>query len=442
MAENGNPQRTTNHAPPDPAAFRRIAFASLIGSVIEAYDFALYGFAAALVFPKVFFPSLGPAAGTIASLATLGVAFVARPIGAILFGYFGDRYGRKATLIATVLGMGVGTTLMGLIPSAETIGSVAPILIVVLRAVQGLALGGEWAGAILFVTEHAPPNRRGFYAMFPQLGQTLPTILSAGTFLLVNLVVGEDTFVSWGWRVPFIASIVLVALGLYIRLRVEETPVFVRDQQRTTSSRPPLLEAFKRQPSTIARCAGVALTAISFVYVAQSFLSNFGVTHVGLSKNNVLVATALSGVFYTIFCALASVLSDRYGGRRIIVGAEILGAAWALALFPLLSMNTAASFTVALCVTMGIAGLALGAVGPFLPEQFPTRYRYTASGISYQITGVIGGGIAPLVAPIIVDSWGTTAFGIVLAAMSVVAAICTYSLKDRSRQTLDWSPES
>ncbi|KAA9163262.1 MHS family MFS transporter [Amycolatopsis acidicola] len=417
--------------------FRRIAIASLVGTLIEGYDFVLYSLAAALVFPKVFFPSLGPAAGTIASLATLGVAFAGRPIGAILFGHFGDRLGRKRTLIATVTGMGLGTTLMGLIPSADTIGIAAPILIVVLRAIQGIAIGGEWAGAVLFVTEHAPKERRGLYAMFPQLGHSMPNALSAGTFLLVGLLVSPETFLAWGWRVPFIASVLLLAFSLYIRLRVEETPVFKNQQKRGGTSGVPLFAAFRRQPGTILRTAGVSLTALTFVYVGNAFVANYGVGSLGLSRNAVLAMGAASGLAFAMFTMLSAVLSDRFGRRPVIGGSQILGVVWGLVLFPLLDTGSVAAYGLAMCLTMAIAGLGYGAIGAFVPEQFPTAYRYTAAGIAYQITGVIGGGVAPLLAPVIISAQGTTVFGIVLAAISAVAAVCTFSLRETGKDDLD-----
>jgi MFS family permease len=365
---------------------------------------------------------------------------VARPFGAILFGHFGDRFGRKTMLIFTILGMGVGTALMGLIPSAATIGVTAPILIVALRVIQGLAIGGEWAGAVLFVTEHAPPGKRGLYAMFPQLGHTLPNALSAATFLLVGLLVSPEAFISWGWRIPFLASALLVAVGLYIRLKVEETPVFEKEQKRSGPSNAPLFEAFKQQPGTILRGAGVALTALTFTYVTNSFVANYGVATLGFTRNTVLAVGAVAGLVYATFTVLSAFVSDRIGRRPTIGGAQIAAVVWSLLLFPILNVGSVFLYGVALCVAMAIAGLAYGAVGAFLPEQFPTRYRYSAAGISYQMSAIVGGGVAPLVAPVIVSAYGTTIFGVVLAAISVVAAICTFSLKEIRGESLDWTP--
>jgi MFS family permease len=443
MADIGESSSQEGTAQSDAAGrqkFRRIALASLVGTLIEGYDFVLYTLAAALVFPQVFFPSLGPAAGTVASLATLGVAFVARPFGAILFGHFGDRYGRKKMLILTILGMGIGTSLIGLIPSAATIGVAAPILIVALRVIQGLAIGGEWAGAVLFVTEHAPPGKRGLYAMFPQLGHTLPNALSAATFLFVGLLVSPEAFISWGWRIPFLASALLVVVGLYIRLKVEETPVFEKEQKRSGPSNTPLFEAFKRQPGTILRGAGVALTAITFTYVTNSYVANYGVASLGFTRNTVLAVGAAAGLVYAGFTVLSAFVSDRLGRRPTIGGAQIAAVVWSLLLFPILNLGSIFLYGLAVCVAMAIAGLSYGAVGAFLPEQFPTRYRYTAAGISYQLTGIVGGGIAPLLAPVIVSSYGTTVFGVFLAALSAVAATCTFSLRETRSESLDWTP--
>lgn len=421
-------------------SFRRIAAASLVGTLIEGYDFVLYSLAAALVFPQVFFPSLGPSAGVVASLATLGVAFVARPIGAVLFGHFGDRLGRKKMLVYTILGMGAGTTLMGAVPSAETIGVAAPIIIVILRFIQGIAVGGEWAGSVLFVTEHAPTERRGLYAVFPQIGHSLPNALSAGTFLIVGLLVSPEVFVEWGWRIPFLASGVLVLVALYIRLKVEESPVFTRQQAQPPVDSVPIVSAFREQPWIIVRVAGVALMSLTFVYVGNAFLANFGVSELGFTRNEVLSVGVLSGLVFAGFTVVSAFVSDRFGRRPVIGGAQLIAVVWSLLLFPILSAGSLVVYGVVLCVTMMLAGLAYGAVGAFVPEQFPARYRYTAAGVSYNITGVIGGGVAPLVAPVIIEAQGTMMFSVVLAVLALLSAAATFSLRETSRDR-DFVPQ-
>jgi MFS family permease len=426
----------------DKRKFRRIALASLVGTTIEGYDFVLYSLAAALVFPSVFFPSLGPTGGLVASMATMAVAFIARPFGAVLFGHFGDRLGRKKTLVATMMGMGLSTTLMGTVPGDAFIGVAAPILIVTLRFIQGLAAGGEWAGAVLFVTEHAPDNKRGLYAMFPQLGHTLPNAFSGASFLAVGLLMSPEAFISWGWRVPFLASALLLAVGLYIRLKIEETPVFTKEVERSGKAKVPIFEAFQKQPGTILKGAGVALTALAFVYVSNAYIVNYGVQQLGLSRNTVLAVGSLAGLVFAIFTVLSAWLSDRTGRRAMIGGAQLAGIVWAIALFPLLNMASVVTYGLAICGTMAIAGLAYGAVGAFMPEQFHTRYRYTAAGVSYQISGVIGGGLAPLVAPLLVSSYGSNALGFCLAGLSAVAAACTFSLKEKRNKTMEWSPDA
>ncbi|ROZ52889.1 MFS transporter [Rhodococcus sp. WS1] len=414
----------------------RVAIASLVGTLVEGYDLVLYGLAAALVFPHVFFPALGQAAGTVASLATLGVAFVARPFGALLFGHFGDKLGRKKTLVATLLMMGLSSAIMGMIPSANQIGVIAPILIVILRIFQGLAAGGEWAGATSFVAEHAPPGKRGFYAMFPQLGHALPQAVSSATFLLVGLTMSEEAFLGWGWRLPFLFSIVLIGVGLYIRLQIEETPVFKKEAGLGTSRRP-IVEAFKTQPREIFKGIGVALTMFSLFYVATAFLAAYGTNTLGFSRNQVLVVGLLAGVCYATATAVSSVMSDRVGRKRMLVGAQIVGVAWAMLLFPIIGTGSYVGYAVAVCITTTVAGFAYGPVGAFLPEQFHTRYRYSATGFAYSLTGVVGGGIVPLLAPIIIGSAGTMVFGVFLAMLCGISAACTFSLRDIGNDTLD-----
>ncbi|MDQ0029092.1 MFS transporter [Arthrobacter bambusae] len=419
---------------------RRIAFATAMGALIESYDFGIYGFAAAFVFPKTFFPSLGPSAGLIASFATLGVAFVTRPLGAVIFGYFGDRYGRKKILVATVLGMGLSTAFMGMVPSADMIGAAAPIIVVLLRALQGIAFGGEWGGAQLFATEHAPADRRGLYGVFPQIGNGLANVLGPLTLLVVSVTLGLGAFTSWAWRIPFLASFVLVTVALYIRLKVEETPIFEKARNRNAPARVPLFDTFKNQTSTVLRAGGAILTTFAFYFIVQTYLPSYGVQKLALSQNEVFGVTALAGVVYTAAACVSSLLSDKFGRRRVIGSAQLFGVVWAIALFPIINLGTISAFGVTLCITTMVAGTALGAVGVLVPEQFPTAYRYTATSMSYQLAAILGGGVIPIIAPMITGSpAGPVGFGIVLAVISGVAALCTFSLKEKANESMDWS---
>jgi MFS family permease len=402
----------------------------MVGNLIEAYDFVIYGLAAGLVFGNVFFPALGSAAGTVASLATYGVAFLARPFGSVIFGHFGDRLGRKKTLIVTLLIMGFATMAIGLIPPASAIGILAPIILILLRVIQGLAVGGEWAGAVLFVAESVPASKRGFFAIFPQLGGTLPLPLASLTFLLVGLSMSDESFQSWGWRIPFVASALLVGVGLWIRLKVEETPVFKKQHVTTGEAKVPFIEAFKSQPRVILVAAGVTLTTFAFVSGASTYLNSYGTTTLQLSRNSVLLAGVAGGVLYSIGVVVGCLLSDRIGRRRVIGGAHIAGIIWALALFPILNLATVGTFLLAICVTFTIAGVVFGPVGAFLPELFHTRFRYTATGFSYNLSAVIGGGIAPILGPIIISAYGSFAYGIFLAILCLIAALCTFSLRE------------
>ncbi|MEV8148573.1 MFS transporter [Arthrobacter sp. NPDC080073] len=418
-----------------------MAFAAGAGALVESYDFGIYGFAAAFVFPHTFFPSLGSSAAMVASMATLGVAFVTRPAGAILFGYLGDRYGRKKTLIATVLGMGLCTVAMGLVPSAQSIGVSAPIIVVTLRAFQGLAFGGEWAGAQLFATEHAPSGRRGLYGMFPQVGNGLANVLGPLTLLGVSSF-GQSAFQEWAWRIPFLASGILVLIAFYIRMRVEETPIFAKEQVRGKTTRQPLLGAVKQQPWTIALSGGALLTTFAFYFSVQTFIPHYGVDRLGLSQNEVLGVTALAGLIYGASSCVSAVISDNYGRRPVVAVAQVFGVIWGMALFPVLAVPGVVTFAVALCATTLVAGVTLGALGVLIPEQFPTQYRYTAVGLSYQLAAVVGGGVIPIVAPIITaSSYGPIAFGVVLAVIAAIAALCTLWLKEGRNKSMEWTIE-
>ncbi|MER5185431.1 MFS transporter [Streptomyces sp. NPDC002896] len=420
-----------------PPGMGRVATASFIGTVIEFYDFGIYGTAAALVFPEVFFPALGPAAGVTASFAALGVAFVARPFGSLLFGHFGDRLGRKKTLIATMLLMGLSTILVGCMPTADQIGVAAPVLIVMLRVLQGLAAGGEFAGAVLFSSEHAPKGKRGFWAMFPNFGGGGAITLANLTFLLTTLFMSDDTFISWGWRVPFLASFLLIIVGLWIRLRIDETPVFKNQVARSGPSRLPFLEALKHQPRQVLLATGTVMIGFALTYIGGTYLVSYGTTVLELPRAFVLSMAMVGGITISAGVVLGAVLSDRIGRRWVIVGAAGVAVVWALALFPLLDLGSRGVFAIGVPVTLFLSGIATGPQGAFLSELFHTRYRYTAAGLSYSLAGMLGGGVPPLIAPSVIDSFGSFFFGCILAGVCLISLICVLAVGETRQLDLD-----
>ncbi|TQC48967.1 MFS transporter [Rhodococcus sp. WS4] len=421
----------------NPPGMKKVAAASFIGTVIEFYDYNIYGVAAALVFPTVFFPALGAVAGTVASFATLGVAFVARPFGSILFGHFGDRLGRKKTLIVTMLLMGVATLLVGLMPTAGQIGVAAPILIVVLRILQGLAAGGEWGGAVLFVSEHAPKSKRGFWAMFPSLGGGGAIILANATFFGTAVGMSDETFLAWGWRVPFLASILLIVVGLWVRLSIDETPVFAKQIKQHGAARTPFLDAFKSQPKQVLLATGTAAMTLSLTYIGGTYLISYGTKILELPRPFVLSVAVVGGFAISVAVILGAVLSDRIGRRRMIMTAACLAIVWTLMLFPILETRSLFAFALGVPVTMFISGLATGPLGAFLSELFHTRYRYTATGLSYSLAGMLGGAIPPLIATPIIAAWGGFAFGLVMAGLAVVSLICVLVIGETKQLDLD-----
>lgn len=429
------PAATARPGPPE-TPMRRVALASCAGTTIEFYDFFIYGTAAALVFPTVFFPALGAAAGTVASFATFAVAFVARPLGAIVFGHFGDRLGRKKTLISTLLLMGVATVLIGCLPSADTIGVAAPILLVALRFAQGLAVGGEWAGATLLAAEYAPAHRRGLYAVFPQTGPALAFALSSATFLAVNLFVGETSaaFVEWGWRVPFLLSSLLVLVGLYVRLKVEETPMF---RNATPARRGPLFDAFRFQWKEILLAAGSLAMLFAFFYIGTAFLTAYGTAAVGLERADVLMLGIVGSLVFGATIVLSGIYSDRLGRKRVLIASCAVSVPWGLALFPLLDIGTPVAFAIGLFGTLAIFGVSYGPAGALLPEMFRTEYRYTGAGMAYNLAGVIGGGTAPILAARFTEAGNTPYVGWMLAAFGLLSLVCALALPETRDRAMD-----
>lgn len=436
---------TTAAVPPtDPKTLRRVVGAGFLGTTIEYYDFFIYGTAAALVFPTVFFPELGAAAGTAASFATFAVAFVARPLGGVVFGHIGDRIGRKTTLVATLLIMGVATVLIGTIPSGATIGVAAPILLIVLRFLQGLAVGGEWSSAALFVTEYAPPEKRGLYALSPTLGTSAGLLLSTLTFLVTSITMSDETFLTWGWRIPFLLSIVLVAVGIWVRLGVADTPVFraaLERAQRQGTGKLPLTQVFAHQGREVFLAAGAVIMWLAFFYIGAVYLINYGTSVLGFSRDTMLLINIVAIVCNVVGSVAGARLSDRIGRRATMIGANTFAVAWAFALFPLAGAGSAIAMGAAVSVTLFVVGMASGTTTAYLPEIFRTGYRSTATGLSFNIGSVVGGAIPPIVAAPLLAAYGSIALSLMMALVALVAVLCVVLLRETGGRSMDDTPE-
>lgn len=393
--------------------------ASVVGSAIEFYDFFLYGTAAALVFPSIFFPNVGPTMATIASLATFAGAFCSRPLGAAIFGHFGDRLGRKATLVTTLLIMGVSTVAVGLLPDVATIGAVAPLILLTLRLMQGIALGGEWAGSALLVAEHAPSDKRGHYGMFTPLGAGVGLVLANLAMLAVNFTIGEASiaFMSWGWRVPFLLSAVLTLVALYVRLNITETPVFVLNKmdERLAPTVPsaPIAELFRAQPRQVALAAGCTVGLFALSFMAGTYLMNYARTELGHSRDLILFVGVLGGLTMIALVVPAAAWSDRFGRRRVMLCGFVVGVPWAFVVMPLMDTGDSVLFGIAIVVTYAIVGVVNGPLASFIPETFATRYRYTAAGLTFNAGGIIGGAVPPILAGALAASVGGWAVGLI-----------------------------
>jgi len=409
-------QDPTPQAAPE-KSMRRVALTSLAGTSIEWYDFFLYGTAAALVFPTVFFSEdMPPLVGLIASFSTFAVGFIARPIGGVVFGHYGDRVGRKKALVTALLMMGVATTLIGFLPTYAMAGAMAPLLLVVLRFVQGLAIGGQWGGAMLLVTEHAPAHRRGYYGAFAQAGAPVGVILANLAFLLVTATLSQDAFMSWGWRVPFVSSIVLIALSLYVQLELEDTPAFRRLKELSAGDDPPtvvrspVLEALRLYPKQIALSAGAFLAAQVTFYILIAFVVAYGTNPagLGLSRSTLLAAVLIGTLVQVPVLFVAGAISDRFGRRGIyMLGAVLLGG-WSFALFPLIDTGSFLWITVAVAVGQALLSMMYGPQAAFLAELFSTHVRYSGASLGYQLGAILGGGFAPIIATALFAEYRST----------------------------------
>ncbi|GAA1985362.1 MFS transporter [Kitasatospora viridis] len=411
----------------------RVAAAAFVGTAIEFYDFVLYGMAAALVFGHEYFPGLGPAGALLAALSVYAVAFLARPVGAVVFGHFGDRVGRKAVLVTSLLLMGLATAAVGVLPGYGRWGVWAPLALVVLRFCQGLGLGGEWGGAALLVAEYAPRGRRGRYSGYLQLGPSAGSALATGVFLAVSLGLSERQFQSWGWRLPFLGSLLLVGVGLFVRLRIAETPVFARALSRPSGEGgAPVLEVLRRHWRVVLLGTGMLSFGYALHYLSSTYALGYLTGQLGVSRTVLLALQLTVAPIGALTVWYSAGLSDRWGRRRTVLLGTALASCWSLLLFPVLETLRRGLMLLALAGTVLLEGVLLGPVAAYLPELFPTRVRYTGAALTYNLGGVIGGGTAPLLAARLTAAYGTAApVGWYLAGLGAVAACCLLALPER-----------
>ena len=451
----GSPPGAAEAAPE--SSMRRLATTALAGTSIEWYDFFLYGTAAALVFPRLFFPAdMPPLVALLASFSTFAVGFLARPIGGILFGHFGDRAGRKAALVTALLMMGGATTLIGALPSYETVGAAAPLMLVILRFIQGLAIGGQWGGAMLLVTESAPANKRGFYGAFAQAGAPVGVILANLAFLLVSTNLSEADFMSWGWRLPFLASVILIGLSIYVQLRLEDTPAFRQLQKLKTrndqvaieamadkvssttaisaatvevdSRRSPVLEAIRLYPRQIVLAAGAFLAVQVTFYILIAFVIAYGSNPetLNLPRDTMLWAVLIGSIVQIPVLFASAAWSDRHGRRGIYMLGAVLGGLWAFCLFPLIDTGSFLWIVVGIGGGQAFLSMMYGPQAAFLAELFATHVRYSGVSLGYQLGAIVGGALAPVIATALLAEFGNTVY--ISAYMALASALTLISV--------------
>ncbi|MDQ3182241.1 MAG: MHS family MFS transporter [Actinomycetota bacterium] len=435
----------------------KVALTALAGSSIEWYDFFIYGTAAALVFPGLFFPGFGDTAGTILSYSTFAVGFVARPVGGLIFGHFGDKFGRKRALVTALILMGIGTTTIGLMPGYATIGILAPILLVTLRFLQGICIGGQWGGAVLLATESAPSEKRGFYGSFAQMGVPVAVLISNIIFLIIAASLGDDALVAWAWRIPFLLSVLLIGLGLYIQLKLEDTPAFrhlqeYREQHQTEEERreaaeaagSPVWEVLKTYPKEIALAAGAFIAINANFYILITYILDYATAEVGLPQSTVLTAVLISSVAGLMAIAGFAALSDVIG-RRIpyMAGAVLLGLWGLFAFWPLVDSGNPGALVLALVLGQVFLSMMYGPQAAFYSEIFTTRVRYSGASMGYQIGSVFGGALAPIIATSLLAATGTSlSVGVYMAVVCAITGICAFLLAETYGRSMDETSEA
>jgi metabolite-proton symporter len=439
MTTTGRPAERPGHTPKSQKA-GTVALASYIGTTVEWYDFFIYGVAATLVFRSQFFPDFSDLAGTLAALGTFAVGFIARPIGGVVMGHFGDRVGRKSMLVVSLMMMGVATTVIGLIPTYDTIGVWAPILLIVLRLVQGLGVGGEWAGAVLMAVENAPPRRRSLYGCFPQLGLPSGILLSQLAFLILTAVMPQEAFLAWGWRIAFLTSAALIVVGLVIRLRIEESVDFERVREAGQVEKLPVVEVFKRSPLQLLVGSLASIAAPAIGYLVSVYMVSYGTTQLGFSTPTMLWILVGVSVGWILLMLAAGLSGDRFGRKPTFVVGAALGVVWAFPLFWLVDTGSIALVVLSLVVITAANSIMAGPQPVLITEMFPIRLRYSGASISYMIGSVIGGGIAPLLATALFAEFRTSAA--VSTLMVVISLISLLAILPAGRRVLQAGEEA
>lgn len=409
-----------------PNSKRRVLIASLAGTTIEFFDFYIYATAAVLVFPKLFFPSVDPTTGTLESLATFALAFFARPVGAIVFGHFGDRIGRKATLVAALMTMGCSTVAIGLLPTYQSIGIVAPILLALLRFGQGLGLGGEWGGAILLATENAPENKKAWYGMFPQLGAPIGFLLSTGLFLLLGNTLSDVQFFNWGWRIPFVASALLLWVGLYVRLKLVETPDFLKMIEKKEQVNYPVIDVFLKHTKALVLGTIGSITVFLVFYIMTVFALSWGTTALQYPRADFLSAQMISMLFFAGGILISAALADRYGRATILMMASIAILIFGLFFASLFVSGNLTQIIVFLSVGMFLMGMTYGPLGTALAEIFPVAVRYTGASLSFTLAGILGASLTPFIATKLAKEFGLEYVGYYMAIAACLSFVALW----------------
>ncbi len=416
-----------------PSSTGRIVLASLVGTTIEFYDFYIYGTAAALVIGETFFPHSAPGSQALNAFLTFGIAFLARPVGAVLFGHFGDRIGRKSTLVASMLVMGLSTTLIGLLPGYATAGALAPWLLCLLRFGQGIGLGGEWGGAALLATENAPPGKRAWFGMFPQLGPPLGFLMANGLFLGLLLGLGEADFVAWAWRIPFLVSAVLVLIGLYLRVSIEETPAFRAALARNERVEVPLAKVLRNHAWPLLQGSLAMVVCYALFYISTVFALGYGTGTRHIPRSDFLGLLCVAVVFMAVATPVSAALADRFGRRPVLLVASALAAVSGFAMPEMLGHGGTGEVLAFLSLELGVMGLTFAPMGALLPELFPTPVRYTGASSAYNLGGILGASLAPSLAQLLLERGGLAFVGYYVTAAAIISFLAVLSMRETGR---------